>query len=253
MTNEEALRVFGLSRIQSLETMKILRNAAAKQAHLTNDTQRLIQINAAWAVLSGKEEAEQAEKRPAVNHDGLSGIVKAKCRERTGTEFVLDWIMIPYGAYGGVDQVILTNPQRIEWDSSLNGFVRVDAAYTRKPYYDQTGFRTSDRGPVDGHSDGWRSAFQTEIKFQRVYCPHCRAPNVQWCEHCHTIFCHRNEEDYSSGEYECPVCSASYCWSGTGEPLKTRFDGKQIRSLMDLRPVSLHLPGQENIKLLKRR
>lgn len=251
MTYEEALEVFGLSRIQSIETMKVLRNAAAKQAHLANDTQRLIVINAAWAILSGKEEAELAEERHTAKHDGLSGIVKAKCGEKTDKEFVLDWVMIPYGADDNADLVQLTNPQRLEWDTNFNGFVRIDVSGQRKPYYMQGLRYTTGRGPIDGYSEIWPSDFCAEVEFKKVRCPVCRAPHLQWCQDCHTIFCHRNKEDYPSGKYKCPACSSSFSWGGTGASIKTRFDGKQIRSLTDESPVSL--PKQSDLKLLKNR
>ncbi len=83
MTYEEALELFGLSRIPSEAVLKILRNDAVKAAVEQKDEERQKNINAAFAVLIGKEDAEIADGQ-GEERTGASGFVKAVCRERKG-------------------------------------------------------------------------------------------------------------------------------------------------------------------------
>ena len=80
MTYEEALELFGLSRIPSEAVLKVLRNDAVKVAIEQKDEDRQKDINAAFAVLIGKEDAELADGH-GEERTGPSGLMKSVCRE----------------------------------------------------------------------------------------------------------------------------------------------------------------------------
>lgn len=121
MTYEEALELFGLSRIPSEAVLKILRNDAVKAAVEQKNEDRQKDINAAFAVLIGKEDAEIAVGQGAESAAGPTGFVKAVCREHKDKAFVLEWQKMPADMQNNVDKVMMSNPQRLEWDSNVDG------------------------------------------------------------------------------------------------------------------------------------
>lgn len=248
MTYEEALELFGLSRIPSEAVLKVLRNDAVKEAVEQKDEELQKEINRAFAVLSGKEDAtisiaEAQEKK------GPGGYVKASCREYKDNKFVLEWKRKPAEPTDKIDTVILGNAQRLEWDSNIDGYVRMDSEGKRFNYEDKQ-YSKADGSPFDAKTGAWTSGFEAEIVFSRhTPCPCCNAPNLQWCQHCDTIFCHRNKDDYADNSYDCPGCNASYGWGEGfgGAPIKKVFDGKHLRSLTTEERKSL-----TNTKLLNK-
>ncbi|MBL4886637.1 MAG: hypothetical protein JKY95_19195 [Planctomycetaceae bacterium] len=247
MTYEEALELFGLSRIPSEAVLKILRNDAVKAAVEQKDEERQKAINSAFAVLIGKEDAEiadgQGEKRT-----GPSGLVKAVCSEHKDKAFVLEWQKMPAEAQDNTDKVMMSNPQRLEWDSKIDGYVRIDSVGKRFNYDDKE-YSKADGSPFDAKTRSWTSGFEAEIKFSsHAPCPSCHAPHFQWCQYCDTIFCHRGRDDYPDQSYTCPECDGGYSWGGnSGESIKTVFDGKHLRSLTAEERKSI-----ANTKLLKK-
>ncbi len=247
MTYEEALELFGLSRIPSEEVLKVLRNDAVKAAVEQKDEDRQKDINVAFAVLIGKEDAEIAVGQ-SVNGLGPTGFVKAVCRENKDKAFVLEWQKMPADTQGNVDKVMMHNPQRLEWDSNVDGYMRIDQTGKRYNYDDQE-YSKADGSPFDAKTGGWTSGFEAEIQFSTsAPCPACHAPHMQWCESCDTIFCHKGREDYPDQSYSCPSCNNSYGWgAGYGVPIKKVFDGKHLRSLTSEERKSL-----TNTKLLNK-
>ena len=114
MTYEEALELFGLSRIPSEAVLKILRNDAVKAAVEQKDEDRQKDINAAFAVLIGKEDAEIAAGQGAQSAAGPTGFVKAVCREHKDKAFVLEWQKMPAEMQDNIDKVMMSNPQRLD-------------------------------------------------------------------------------------------------------------------------------------------
>ena len=247
MTYEEALELFGLSRIPSEAVLKVLRNDAVKVAIEQKDEDRQKDINAAFAVLIGKEDAEIADGH-GEDRTGPSGFVKAVCREHKDKAFVLEWQKMPAQMQNNVDKVMMSNPQRLEWDSSVDGYVRIDKTGKRFNYDDKE-YSKADGSPFDAKTGSWTSGFEAEIKFSAYTpCPSCHAPHMQWCEHCDTIFCHKGRDDYPDQSFSCPNCSHSYGWgAGFGVPIKKVFDGKHLRSLTTEERKSL-----TNTKLLNK-
>jgi len=247
MTYEEALELFGLSRIPSEAVLKVLRNDASKVAVEQQDQERQKAINAAFAVLIGKEDAEIADGH-GEGRTGPSGFVKAVCREHKDKAFVLEWQKMPAEALDNTDKVMMSNPQRLEWDSKIDGYVRIDSVGKRFNYDDKEHSK-ADGSPFDTKTGSWTSGFEAEILFStHAPCPSCHAPHLQWCENCDTIFCHRGREDYADQSYTCPECQNSYGWgSGYGVPIKKVFDGKHLRSL-----TAEERKGIANTKLLKK-
>ena len=158
MTYEEALELFGLSRIPSEAVLKILRNDAVKAAVEQKDEDRQKDINAAFAVLIGKEDAEIAVGQDA-EHSGPTGFVKAVCREHKEKAFVLEWQKMPADTQGSVDKVMMHNPQRLEWDSNVDGYMRVDQTGKRYNYDDQE-YSKADGSPFDAKTGSWTSGFE---------------------------------------------------------------------------------------------
>ena len=136
MTYEEALELFGLSRIPSEAVLKILRNDAVKVAVEEKDEELQKDINAAFAVLIGKEDATIPEVHGS-NSAGPSGFVKAVCRENKDKPFVLEWQKAPMYYLNDNDRVVMSNPQKIEWDSNIDGYVRIDNKGKRYNYDDK--------------------------------------------------------------------------------------------------------------------
>ena len=245
MTYEEALELFGLSRIPSEAVLKILRNDAVKAAVEQKDEERQKSINSAFAVLIGKEDAEIADGHGG-ERSGPSGFVKAVCREHKDKAFVLEWQKMPADMQDNVDKVMMSNPQRLEWDSSVDGYVRIDK--TGKRYnYDDKEYSKADGSPFDPKTGSWTSGFEAEIQFStHAPCPTCHAPHLQWCEHCDTIFCHKSRDEYADQSYTCPECENTFGWgSGYSIPIQKIFDGKHLRSLTSEERKSL-----TNTKLL---
>lgn len=186
----------------------------------------------AFAVLIGKEEAQAAAYQASENH-GPSGFVKARCSAHKDQSFVLEWHKAKKSPFDHIDRIVMSNPQTLEWDQEVDGYVRVDASGKRFDY-DDTECSKAGGSPFDGYGDHWKSVFEAEVDFETgASCPCCQAPILQWCEHCDTIFCHKRKEDYPSHSYACPSCAASYGWGAgfTGDPIKRVFDGKHLRSL----------------------
>lgn len=246
MTYEEALELFGLSRIPSEAVLKILRNDAVKAAVEQKDEERQKDINAAFAVLIGKEDAELSVGH-SEERTGPAGLVKAVCRENKDTPFVLEWQKMPMDFLHKTDRVMMSNPQSLEWDSEVDGYVRIDSTGNRLNYDDKE-YSKADGSPFDPKTGSWTSGFEAEVEFSSYTpCPSCHAPHMQWCEHCDTIFCHRGREDYPDQSYTCPECEREYGWGdGFGTPIKKIFDGKHLRSLTAEERKSL-----TNTKLLK--
>lgn len=247
MTFEEALELFGLRRIPSEAVLKVLRNDAVKEAIEAKDEDRQKDIHRAFAVLTGKEDAELD-----IGQDGSStgptGFVKAVCSEYKDRPFVLEWIKARKSPLVSTDVVMLQNPQKLEWDTQVDGYVRIDSAGKRFNYDDKD-YSAASASPFDQHGDHWKSDFEAEIEFDIFAdCPCCNAPALQWCQHCDTIFCHKLKDDYPDQKYACPNCEASYGWGEgfTGGPVKKVFDGKHLRSLTAEERKSL-----TNTKLLK--
>lgn len=230
MNVTQALHVFGLMRPVSKPVLKVLRDGAAKEAFAAGDESRMREINLAFEILTGKTEA--AIDDAGGHAKGPSGLVRAQCREQPGQVFILDWIMQPHAGKGGADKVVIDNPQRVSWDEELGCFQIVAAGGSAKPYYGEA--RTQAGGSGSPFAQGWSSLFKAEVGFGKSTCPCCSATNLQWCEGCGTIFCHRNRSDYPSGDYSCPSCKEIYSWNGGGKPIETVFDGKQLRSLTQL-------------------
>ena len=247
MTYEEALELFGLSRIPSESVLKILRNDAVKAAVEEKDEDRQKDINAAFAVLIGKEDATIPEVHGSKDA-GPSGFVKAVCREHKDKPFVLEWQKAPMYYLNDNDRVVMSNPQKIEWDSNIDGYVRIDNKGKRFNYDDKE-YSKADGSPFDPNGEDWKSGFEAEIEFDKYSsCPSCQSPLMQWCESCDTIFCHRGRADYPDQSYTCPNCENSYGWGeGFGAPIKKVFDGKHLRSLTTEERKSL-----TNTKLLQK-
>ncbi len=247
MTFEEALELFGLSRIPSEAVLKVLRNDAVKEAMEAKDEERQKDIHRAFAVLTGKEDAE-LNVGQGVSDAGPTGIVKASCREHKDKPFVLEWVKAHKSPLDDIDKVVMSNPQKLQWDSNIDGFVRINSEGKRFNYDDKD-YSKPDGSPFDPNGKNWKSNFEAEIVFSLdAPCPSCQAPYMQWCEHCDTIFCHRGRDDYPDQKYSCPNCEASYGWGEgfTGNPVKKVFDGKHLRSLTAEERKSL-----TNTKLLK--
>lgn len=248
MTYEEALELFGLRRIPSEAVLKVLRNDAIKEAVEQRDEERQKQINKAFAVLIGKEEATLPAVGSGAGRTGPTGHVKAMCHENKDKPFVLEWQKLPSVLLRSSDTVLMKNPQRLEWDYSVDGYVRIDRTGNRFNYDDKD-YSKADGSPFDPNSGTWGSGFEAEIVFAKdAPCPSCNAPHLQWCEKCDTIFCHRNKEDYPKKSYDCPQCGNSYGWGeGFGVAIKKVFDGKHLRSL-----TAEERKGLTNTKLLKK-
>ena len=246
MTFEEALELFGLRRIPSEAVLKVLRNDAVKEAIENKDEDRQKDIHRAFAVLTGKEDAELNVGQGA-KASGPTGFVKAVCREHKDKPFVLEWSKAETSTTENIDQVIMNNPQALEWDSNVDGYVRIDAEGKRFNY-DGKDYSKAENSPFDPNGENWTSGFEAEIQFSaNAPCPSCHAPHMQWCQHCDTIFCHRTKDDYPDQSYSCPGCEADYGWGdGYGAPIKKVFDGKHLRSLTSEERKSL-----TNTKLLK--
>ena len=175
MTYEEALELFGLSRIPSEAVLKILRNDAVKAAVEQKDEERQKDINSAFAVLIGKEDAELADGHGA-KRTGLSGFVKAVCREHKDKAFVLEWHKMPAQMQGNIHMVMMSNPQRLEWDSSVDGYVRIDKTGKRFNYDDKE-YSKADGSPFDAKTGSWTSGFEAEVQFSsHAPCPSCHGP-----------------------------------------------------------------------------
>lgn len=247
MTFEEALELFGLRRIPSEAVLKVLRNDAVKEAIEAKDEDRQKEIHRAFAVLIGKEEAELKVGQGSESA-GPTGFVKAVCSEHKDKPFVLEWNKAKRFPFDSVDTIVMGNPQKLEWDKDVDGYVRVDSAGKRFNYDDKD-YSKADGSPFDVHGDNWKSSFEAEVDFEiGARCPCCKSPILQWCEHCDTIFCHKLKEDYPSQSYNCPTCNASYGWGeGFGTPIRRVFDGKHLRSLTAEERKSL-----TNTKLLKK-
>jgi hypothetical protein len=213
MTLDDALKTFGLKRLLAKPALKVLRDQYAKEAAARGDQQALIRINAAWAILTGKSDATLLEDDPA---SGPTGMIRARCSNKTGQVFILDWSMAPRAGDSGADKIVLDNPQLISWDEDLGLFQIVGASGEAKPYYGET------NGPSSAESglftQGWTSQFCGEITFAPIACPCCDAQHIQWCQHCNTVFCHGGPQDTPEGRYRCPACNAAYIWGGGGKP-----------------------------------
>lgn len=232
MTLDDALRQFGLSRLPAKHILKILRDTAAKSAHANHNDTELRKINEAWAVLTGKADATAAGAEPGAE-EGPSGMVQAQCRLYKHQSFILDWTMRPRAGTNGADKIMLGNPQTVTWDDTIGRFCIADKTGATKPY-PLTGIAGVSDTPFAQH---WTSTFEAELAFAKGgACPHCEADHFQWCQHCHTIFCHFGKEHYPNDTYTCPSCDARYTWNGSGKPIKTVFDGKHLRALCDLTP-----------------
>lgn len=230
MTYEEALAVLGLRRILPEKQMRVQRDEKVRLARGRGDEEWEKNIHEAWAVLTGKAEAE-LEELPASNEKGPVGLIKASCGTHKDKTFILDWEMRPRGKGDGVDEVVFLNPQTLGWDTTLDGYVRIDAHGVKKPYAVSV-FRTAADDPIAGAAS-LGAQFRGRVVFgSGVFCPVCKAPHLQWCQHCNTIFCHFDKAHYADATYKCPGCDAPYTWGGTGKPIETVFDGKQLRSLM---------------------
>lgn len=230
MNFTQALHVFGLLRPVTKPVLKVLRGGAAKEAFAAGDESRMREINLAFEILTGKTEA--AFDDMTGHPEGPSGLVRAQCREQAGQAYILDWRMHPRAGKGGADKVVIDNPQRVSWDEELGCFQLVGAGGSAKPYYGEA--RTQEAGSSEPFAQGWTSLFKAQVGFGTITCPCCSATNLQWCEGCGTIFCHRNRADYPTGNYTCPSCKKEYTWNGVGKPIETVFDGKQLRSLTKL-------------------
>lgn len=140
--------------------------------------------------------------------------MKAVCREHKDKPFVLEWSKAEKPPSDSIDQVIMSNPQALEWDSNVDGYVRIDAAGKRFNY-DGKDYSKADGSPFDPNGENWTSGFEAEIQF--------------------------------SADAPCPSCAADYGWGdGYGAPIKKVFDGKHLRSLTSEERKSL-----TNTKLLK--
>lgn len=247
MTYEEALELFGLRRIPSVAVLKVLRNDAIKDAVEQKDEELQKKINLAFAVLIGKEEATLPVVGSGAGRAGPTGYVKAMCRENKDKPFVLEWQKVPSPLLQKADTVMMGSPQKLEWDSKVDGYVRIDRMGNRFNYDDRD-YSKADGSPFDPNAGVWGSGFEAEIKFSKdAPCPSCHAPNMQWCQSCDTIFCHRNKEDYPKQSYDCPNCGNNYGWGeGFGVAIKKVFDGKHLRSL-----TAEERKGLTNTKLLK--
>lgn len=230
MTYEDALAVLGLRRILAEKQMRVLRDEKVRDARAGSDEEREKLIHQAWAVLTGKEEAALADI-PAGAEKGAKGTIKARCGSHKWQTFVLDWRQIPRGQGAAIDDVVIDNPQVVEWDRSIDGYVRIDGGGKKIPYAAASILRGVADAPIDDGGDLWKTDFKARVRFDRVSCPHCQASELQWCEHCNTVFCHFTREHYPDQSYKCPSCSARYVWGGSGRPIATVFDGKQLRSL----------------------
>jgi hypothetical protein len=230
VTYEDALEVLGLRRILAEKQMRVQRDEMVRDARARSDEEREKLIHQAWAVLTGKEEAALADL-PAKAETGAKGTIKARCGSYHALTFVLDWTQIPRGQGAAIDDVVIDNPQVVEWDRSIDGYVRIDRSGLKIPYAAASALRGAGDGPIDDAGELWKTDFKARVRFEGSPCPHCKASELQWCQHCNTVFCHFTKEHYADHSYKCPSCSARYVWGGSGRPIATVFDGKQLRSL----------------------
>lgn len=230
MTYEDALEVLGLRRILAEKQMRVQRDEKVRAARDHNEEEREKLIHQAWAVLTGKEEAA-LEDLAATAEKGAKGTIKARCGSYKAQTFVLDWTQVPRGQGAAIDDVVVGNPQVVAWDPSIDGYVRIDRSGKKLPYPAASTLRGVTDAPIDDAGDLWKTDFKARVRFEGSSCPHCKASELQWCEHCHTVFCHFTKEHYADHSYKCPSCSAGYTWGGSGKPIATVFDGKQLRSL----------------------
>ena len=165
MTFEEALELFGLSRIPSEAVLKVLRNDAVKEAMEAKDEERQKDIHRAFAVLTGKEDAE-LNVGQGVSDAGPTGIVKASCREHKDKPFVLEWVKAHKSPLDDIDKVVMSNPQKLEWDSNIDGFVRINSEGKRFNYDDKD-YSKADGSPFDPNGENWKSNFEAEIVMMR--------------------------------------------------------------------------------------
>lgn len=232
MTYAEALAVFGLTRIMDPAVMKVFYHDAARKARDVGDEEREKTIHKAWAVLTGKEDATLVD-RPVEKVEGASGTARALCTHQRGTAFVMDWKQVPRGAGEKRDLLIYSNPQKIEWDSGVDGYVRLSAKGTKVPYDPAAALRKASHDPMDGTrpGDASNATHSGKVDVEQAPCPISAAPRLMVCSTCLTIICHRLRDDYPKEGFNCPKCNAIYQW-GTGNARgDVIIDGRQLRSL----------------------
>lgn len=233
MTFQDALAVFGLTRIMDAAVMKVFYHDEARKARDAGDVEREKLVHHAWAVLSGKVEATVKDK-PIEKVEGATGTARGMCTENRGSFFAIDWNQVPRGAGKTMDLLVYLNPQKIEWDTSVDGYVRVSSNGQKKPFDPMAALRKASDNPLDSSaSDSRERQRDARVEFKDATCPVCQAPLMQVCNKCWTIICYKNRTDYPKEEFHCPKCSERYRFLNPGEKASEPIvDGAQLRSLM---------------------
>ncbi|MFA5952006.1 MAG: hypothetical protein WC807_17165 [Hyphomicrobium sp.] len=233
MTYKEALAVFGLTRIMGAAAMKVFYHDAARKARDAGDVEREKVIHHAWAVLIGKEEASLKDVS-VEKVEGATGTARGMCTEKRGTFFAIDWKQVPRGAGESMDLLIYTNPQKIEWDGDVDGYVRVSAKGEKKPYDPMAALRKATDNPLDTSGKPSEDSRQkAKVEFEKAPCPVCQAPFIRVCWTCMTIICQNRRSHYPNEEFKCPKCSETYHFLKAGETSREPVvDGSQLRALM---------------------